>query len=478
MSEQNGALSVNDAHEMLDVMQQLYAMQDAISRASLAERIATTHRGRRDLYRTLGYDRRIDYEHAISRVHRDGIAFRVVHAFPRDTWRYAPFITEDPEQDYLERFNREDRTPFEAALDEVISRHKVWFKMRQLDALACIGRYSVMAFGLQNDTRESLRRPPRRQQRSADHLLFLALYSESNAEIDTLVNDFASPRFGDVEFYKIDTSRHKSGTDRRQRPTSPLPEFRVHASRVIHVAEHVLEDQIYGISKLQIIWNRLHDLDKILGGSAEQLWIAGSRAVFGTTQEGFAFKPTDDALKDFKKQVEEWIDGFRNFILGQGIDIQPMVASVADPMSHYNIQIDTIAGSHGIPKRMLIGSERGELASTQDVQNWLTQIMTRQEEFTTPCMVRAFVDKLIEFRIVPEPQNDYFVRWRDLLALSDQEVARIAADWGNAARSFSQAAATGSSPVADTEAREFMGLPMERPAGEELEELGGEDGEE
>lgn len=469
MSEQNGSLTVNEATDVLSIMQQIYTMQDAISRASLARRIATTHRGRRDLYQTLGYDDRIEYKDAIARVHRGDLAFRVVNAFPRDTWRFPPFITEDPEQDYVERFDPADRTPFESALDEVIKRHKVWFKVRQLDMLACIGRYSVMMFGLRNDNPATIGRPPRDQARSPDHLLYLSLFSEANAEIDSLVEDITDPRFGEVGFYKIDTKRDKSGTDRTRRTTSALPEFRVNAERLLHVAEHTLEDQVYGISKLQVIWNRLHDLDKILGGSAEQLWIAGSRAVFGTTQEGFAFKPNDETLKDFKKQVEEWIDGFRNFILGQGIDIQPMMSSVADPKNHYDIQIDTISGTLGIPKRMLVGSERGELASTQDVQNWLTTIMSRQTEFADPCIVRGFIDKLIQFRIIPEPENDYFVRWRDLLALSDQEVARIAADWGNAARSFAQAATTGASPVADPEAREFMGLPIDRPAGEELE---------
>ena len=469
MSEQNGTLTANEATDVLSIMQQIYTMQDAISRASLARRIGTTHRGRRDLYQTLGYDERIDYEQAIARVHRNGLAFRIVNAFPRDTWRYAPFITEDPEQDYVERFDPAERTPFEAALDDVLWRHKAWFKMRQLDALACIGRYSVMMFGLRNDSQGTIGRPPRNQERSPDHLLYLSLFSEANAEIDTLVNDITDPRFGEVAFYKIDTSRNKSGTDRARRATSALPEFRVHASRVLHAAEHTLEDQIYGISKLQTIWNNLHDLDKILGGSAEQLWIAGSRAVFGTTQEGFAFNPNDDTLKNFKEQVEEWIHGFRNFILGQGINVQPMMASVADPRNHFDIQIDIIAGAHGIPKRFLIGSERGELASTQDVQNWLSNIMARQEEYITPCIVRGFIDKLIEFRIVPEPESDYFVRWRDLLALSDQETARIASDWGSAARSFAQAATTGASPVADQEAREFMGLPIERPVEEGIE---------
>jgi hypothetical protein len=57
-----------------------------------------------------------------------------------------------------------------------------------------------------------------------------------------------------------------------------------------------------------------------------------------------------------------------------------------------------------------MGSERGELASSQDKLNWDERILDRRTQFAGPFVVRPFIDRLIEFGALPQP-TEYVIRW-------------------------------------------------------------------
>ena len=46
----------------------------------------------------------------------------------------------------------------------------------------------------------------------------------------------------------------------------------VHWSRVIHIAENAGGTGVYGLPRLQSVYNRLEDLLKIMAGSGESAW--------------------------------------------------------------------------------------------------------------------------------------------------------------------------------------------------------------
>ena len=82
-------------------------------------------------------------------------------------------------------------------------------------------------------------------------------------------NDPQSPRFGLPLIYKVTLS---DTTDLTTRQLGTI-ERRVHASRVIHVAEGLLENDVYGMPRLQRVYNLLDDILKLVGGSAEASWL-------------------------------------------------------------------------------------------------------------------------------------------------------------------------------------------------------------
>ena len=71
-----------------------------------------------------------------------------------------------------------------------------------------------------------------------------------------------------------------------------------------------------------------------------------------------------------------------------------------------------------------MGSEAGELASSQDEANWLRQAQSRREN-TAETWIRSLVDKLIKVGVLP-PVDNYGIEWDPLDQVKDKERAETA----------------------------------------------------
>ena len=96
-----------------------------------------------------------------------------------------------------------------------------------------------------------------------------------------------------------------------------------------------------------------------------------------------------------------------------------------------------ISAVTGIPKRILTGSERGELSSAQDKLEWISYVTSRREEQNEPNILRPFIDKCIEIGVLPKPTSPYIVRWDKLFSLSDKEKVDIGHTRSLAMKEFS-----------------------------------------
>src|SRR5690606_27397069 len=80
----------------------------------------------------------------------------------------------------------------------------------------------------------------------------------------------------------------------------------------------------------------------------------------------------------------------------------------------------------GIPKRILIGSERGELSSEQDENNWAARVTERRGNHATPRIIRPTIDRLIRYGVLPQPAGGYDVEWPESDSLGEEKRALIA----------------------------------------------------
>ena len=397
----------------------LQTLSVIVARAQLASQMGLQYGGDRDIYQALGYNQSLFYADFYAFYSRLDIARAVIDRPVDATWRGGCELLESDD---------DNETALEKAWYELYDRLALHPKFSRLDKLTGIGKYGLLLLGL-SDVRntEGFAQPV---QSGNLKLLWVKPFSEGSAPVGVIeyVIDPTNERYGQPLFYTItntDLSNGKSQT------------IRVHYSRVIHVAGGLLESEIEGESRLQVVYNRLQDLEKIVGASAEMFWRGARPGYQGKVDKDYTLtQATKDALQD---QVDEFEHNLRRMLLNEGIEWAALAPQVSDPEKHVLVQIQMISAVTGIPVRILLGSEVGELASTQDRQNWLDLVASRREEFATPCIIRPFVDRCIKYGVLPAPKVDYTVEWQDLFAQSDKEKAEVGNVRATAIKSYASA---------------------------------------
>jgi hypothetical protein len=116
--------------------------------------------------------------------------------------------------------------------------------------------------------------------------------------------------------------------------------------------------------------------------------------------------PTVEMTEDEENQLSEELDelhhGFRRWVRTRGAKINPLSMPVAAFGANATAVLRLISGAAAIPQRLLLGSERGELASTQDRDNWADRIDERRARFAVP-LVRELIERLVKHGALPQP---------------------------------------------------------------------------
>jgi len=421
------------------------------ARSILSDRLAlgsygSSHNGTRDYFEVLGYPRQLGINDYLIKFERDPLGGRIVEFPPHETWRDTPTVKDGRDKNAL------DDTAFARTWSDFAERLRVYHYCQRADTLCGIGRFSILLIGVAGG--ESLETEVTRVA-SLDQLLYLRPYGEQSVEVAEYENDPQSPRFGLPRIYTVtfaDTSTPGNvGTVQR----------RVHASRVIHVAEGLLENDVYGLPRLQRVYNLLDDILKLVGGSAEASWLL-MRKGFVLNIDPDTELSTESAAA-IEEEFAEYEHGLRRFMKTRGVTVSDLGSDVVDPAGPFGVIIGLISAATGIPQRILLGSERGELASSQDASHWAGAIANRQLNFAEPTILRPLIDRLLTWGALPAPtQGRYSVVWDALFELNDQERALIGATWADAIQKLS--AVYGMPPISLEEWRgDFTPFPGELP---------------
>jgi uncharacterized protein len=362
--------------------------------------------GARDLYATFGYPRTASIELYLSLYQRQDIAGRIIDAYPDATWREPPAIRAR---------GAEENGPFEKAVNDLAEQIDLWGAMHRLDRLTGIGHYGVLMCGLNGG--EALDRPAK----GSYKLLYLTPHGEASAQITAWVTDPKDPRYAQPQRYNLTAGVDWIGAGTGSRVLN------VDASRVLHVAEHAMQDKAIGKPRLERIVNRLYDLEKLLGGSAEVFWQNAAALRAWVADADVTWEPADKAAME--QQLEEMQNGLRRDVRLRGVTPHLLTAtsSAAEAGSIIDRELDFIAGATGVPKRILIGSERGELSSEQDENNWAGRVQERRQQHVSPNMIRPLIERFIEWKILPAPEGGKFdIVWPESDTLGESARADIA----------------------------------------------------
>ena len=390
-------------------VRELLAVNSAlVERLSTLSNFGMSFDGKRDIYTAAGYKKALTFDDYYGAYRRQDISRRVVVAPANETWRKPPVVmdgltTDDGSTDtpFAEAWN-ELATGGQSVGDKPDAGKGLLHYLNRVDRISGIGRYGVLYLGVRDG------KPPAEplEQSSLsgpDDLLFVGSYHEASAAIANTVAQRDNERFGLPEFYNLSTTSGDGSTT-----------LRAHWTRCIHIAEDLESDDLYGTPRLEACWNRIFDLLKIMAGSGEAAWKLLDTGQILTTRQGAKLPTKASELTDLEDQIDEFVHGLRRWLLAEGLESTGIEGTVEDPTGLVNINVALISAATGIPQRVLLGSERGELASSQDEQNWANIIATRQENYVSPMILRPVINRLCWAGVLPRPTTGIAIWWPPL----------------------------------------------------------------
>lgn len=256
------------------------------------------------------------------------------------------------------------------------------------------------------------------------NLLYMRVLDEQYAEIAALDNNPSSKRYCLPEYYNLTMLGHTSvGISPSGTTTDTNKTVRVHWTRVIHVADNLMTNEFLGVPRCQRHYDRLYDLHKLYGGSAEMYWQSSS--------PGIAFETHPQLGGDVKinevearAALERRRQGLQKDMMIPGMHANSLAPQVSDPSPQIERQIEAICIYERCPKRIFMGSERGELSSNQDARGWYGEVKKRTHRHVTPNILIQVTNRFIQIGLLPVPKQ-YSVYWPDIASLTDAEKADI-----------------------------------------------------
>lgn len=379
---------------------------DLLARSNLSSKLGWSYEDDRRLYKALGYPEEADlnWKYYWNKYDRNEVASAIINRPVRATWKGELAIVE-PDT------NVQD-SPLNKKWKELNKQFKIKARLKKLDTLTGIGNYAVMLFGLNDIKQDSDWKNPVQGKRN---LVYIKQVSETEAVIDQWETDSSNERYGKPKIYRVKIAEAgKPGN---------FKDLLVHHSRILHVIDNSLVNEVYGIPRLKAVINRLVDVEKLLGGDAEMFWRGARPGYHAKPEEGYSIG--EDEESQLETELDKYEHDLRRFITATGVDITALEQQVVDPSSHLDVQLQAISAQTGIPKRILVGSERGELSSSQDADQWNSLIQERKEEYAEPEILRPFIDKLIEYKILVVKDDEYNVLWEDMSTPSEVDKVNV-----------------------------------------------------
>ena len=358
---------------------------------------------------------------------RNPVAKKANDVASNHCWQVHPTVFEDEDP--------EKQTEFEKAVADLgnnlhgESHYKndegnpFWEYIKRADRLCGIGHYGTILLGVGGADGKDLSKPLTKTSKTRE-LIYVKVFTELLSPIKQYDQDSSSPRYGLPEVYQMEFDDQADMYSRADARVLQGAE-EVHWTRVIHVTDELSSNEVIHIPRLRPSFNRYLDLDKLYGGSAEMYYKGAFPGFhFGThPQLGGDVEVDTDSMKSM---IEEWLNGLQRSIVTSGYAVDSLSPQVVDPTPQINAHLEAICIEKDCPKRIFMGSERGELASSQDKGQWNEVVDARRNNHLTPRLVVPVFDRLIWLGVLPVPSQGFGVNWPEIDTMSPADKAKTA----------------------------------------------------
>ncbi len=261
--------------------------------------------------------------------------------------------------------------------------------------------------------------------RKARRLLYARAFTSAHVTPVRWERNRSSPRYGQPTHYHFDFGDPLRGSAY----LGPADTAEVHWTRVLPLASDArFRAAVYeGVSALWPVYPEIYNVQKVKGASGEGYWRSGIPRTVLKTPSAIAGAPRTvvrrQVVRDEWEKLENSLDKMAIVENLEPVQINPQLV---DPTPHVDLNLKLISVALNMPRRKLEGSERGELASSEDEGDWNDVVRARQRNRTVPHQVVPLVDRFRGLGLLPPPRGGkYKCGWPAVDALSKLEKSQV-----------------------------------------------------
>ncbi len=399
------------------------ALADAIGRQRMLYAGQPGNTKRTKLWDEFGYPNSLEFDRYYLAYERNAVAFAAVHKLLDSCWVDNPTIIDGDDGK-----ESTETTDWEKTITKLLKKH--WTKIKDADRRNLVGRYSALLIQFR-DGREWHEPVDREKVKSLRNIgngpivkLIPAWESQikpGNFDTDTLSETYGQP----VSYNFNEQPVGDDGT------YGPVRGVTVHPERIIILCEGSEdENMLSGVPFLRAGYNKLLDLEKVSGGSAEGFLKNASR------QLGIAFdketnianlskQATDAGYKDLGEALNDKVAkmnrGTDSALVMQAGTPSVLSVAAADPSPTWTVAANEFASSIQCPFTILFGQQTGRLASDEDKTDWAKRCNGRRWGFQST-VIESVLERFWTVGVIDPPTSgEVTLAWSDLLAPSEKE---------------------------------------------------------
>lgn len=365
-----------------------------------------------DHYADFGWPADVNFDMVYGMYTRNSIARAAVDKTIRKSWQDPPWLLETPRDGSEGPLKKETR--LEKAIRQHFSKIRFWTKVMEADRRSLVGRYAAIILRVKDGKQTD--QPLTTVSGGLDALVDIIPVWEGQLRVKEYNTDQMSIDYGEPLMYEYDESRvaepgsAMDGNARNRKLT-------VHPSRIIIWSN---DGSLDNDSSLRPGFNDLLTLEKITGAGGEGFWRNSKQspilemdkeADVAKMARAMGVEPKDvfDAMTD---QVKSWQRDFDELLMIQGMTAKLPKVELPDPQFYFSNTLQSFAASYDIPLKVLIGTQTGERASSEDASQWNQTNNFRRKNYVIPNILRL-VSRLEECGII-KVNPEWFVDWTDL----------------------------------------------------------------
>lgn len=357
---------------------------------------------------------------------RNGFARAAVDKAILKTWQSNPDLWETA---------KSGETQLEADIRQRLDDLRFWQRLAEADRRSLVGGFSAVILRFADS--KTFDQPVDRVGGGLLGLVEVIPAWAMQITVSQWDSDQRSPTYGLPKMYQFNESALGAGQTQTQLQAGQQRQFSLHPDRVVIWSK---DGTVYSASALEPGYNDLMTLEKVSGAGGEGFWKNAKSSPVLEVDKDASIQDMARAMQvdvsevadAMNTQVEDWQRGFDKLLMLQGMKASTLGVTLPSPEHFFNIALQGVSASMNIPMKILVGSQTGERASTEDARDWAQTNAARRRNQVIPT-INEIVRRLERVGILPK--RDWEVHWDDLTGSTIEEKIAIAAKMAEINRS-------------------------------------------